>query len=154
MGSVVDGIHDCRKLCRDWHDSVSIIIVLISNNQRLSHIIKSAQRPRGAKVEEETLKYTICLPYVSGLSEDVRRVCQKFDIRTVFSTISTLRQQLTRVKDVDPPLRKPGVVYRVPCSCGKQYIGKRALGTCIKKTSVCHQERRNREVCHSRTCLG
>ena len=79
------------------------------------------------------MQHTICLPYmyVSGLSEDVRRVCRKFDIRTVFSIISTLRQQLTRVKDVDPPLRKAGVVYKVPCSCGKQYIGetKRALRT-------------------------
>ena len=48
---------------------------------------------------------------------------------------STLRQQLTRVKDVDPPSSKAGVVYRVPCSCGKEYIGetKRALGTRIKE---------------------
>ena len=77
-----------------------------------AHIIRSAQRPIGAKVEVETLKYTICLPYVSGLSEDVKRVCRKFDIRTVFTTISTLRQQLTRVKDVDPPLSKAVVVYK------------------------------------------
>ena len=83
------------------------------------------------------MKYTICLPYVSGLSEEFRRVCSKFDIRTVFTTISTLRQQLTRVKDVDPPLSKAGVVhvYKVPCCCGKEYIGetKRALGTRIKE---------------------
>ena len=58
-----------------------------------------------------------------------------FDIRTVFTTISTIRQQLTRVKDVDPPLSRTSVVYRVPCSCGKQYIGetKRTLGTRIKE---------------------
>ena len=96
-----------------------------------------AQRPGRTKPEKEALKYTICLPYVSGLSEDVRRVCRKIDIRTVFTTISKLRQQLIRVKDVDPPLSKAGVVYtcKVPCSCGKEYIGetKRALGTCIKE---------------------
>ena len=108
---------------------------VLKANRYPAHIIRSAQRPRGAKVEAETLKYTICLPHVSGLSEDVRRVCRKFDIRTVFTPVSTLRQQLTRVKDVDPPLRKAGVVYNVPCSCGKEYIGetKRALGTCIKQ---------------------
>ena len=71
-------------------------------NGHPARIIRSSQRPRGAKVEAETLRCTICLPYVSGLSEDVRRVCRKFDIRTVFTTISTLRQQLTKVKDVDP----------------------------------------------------
>ena len=48
---------------------------------------------------------------------------------------STLRQQLTRVKDVDPPSSKAGVVYKAPCSYGKEYIGeiKTALGTCIKE---------------------
>ena len=39
-----------------------------------AHIIRSAQRPRRTKLEDEALKYTICVPYVSGLSEDVRRV--------------------------------------------------------------------------------
>jgi len=40
-------------------------------------------------------------------------------------------RQLTRVKDVDPLLSRAGVVYKVPCSCGKKYIGetKRGLGT-------------------------
>ena len=36
--------------------------------------------------------------YYTRLSEDVRRVCRKFDIRTVFATISTLRQQLTELR--------------------------------------------------------
>ena len=38
---------------------------------------------------------------------------------------------LYRVKDVDRPLSRTGTVYRVPCSCEKQYIGEtnRALGT-------------------------
>ena len=57
------------------------------------------------------------------------------DIRTVFTTISTLRQQLSKVKDPDPMLSRAGVVYRIPCSCGKQYIGetKRALGVRLKE---------------------
>ena len=60
---------------------------------------------------------------------------QQVDIWTMFTTISILRQQLTRVKDVDPRLSKPGVVYMVPCSHGKEYIGgtKRALGARIKE---------------------
>ena len=58
-----------------------------------------------------------------------------FVIRTAFITISTLSQQLNRVKDGDPSLSKAGVVYKVPCSYGKKYIGetKRALGTRIKE---------------------
>ena len=39
------------------------------------------------------------------------------------------------MKDPDPMLSRAGVVYRILCSCGKEYIGetKRALGTCLKK---------------------
>ena len=33
-----------------------------------------------------------------GLSEDLRRVCRKYGIRTVFNIISTLRQQLTKLR--------------------------------------------------------
>ena len=39
-----------------------------------AHIIRSAQKPRGAKLEEETLKFYLFAIYVLGLSEDVRRV--------------------------------------------------------------------------------
>ena len=64
-----------------------------------------------------------------------RRVCRKFDIRTVFTTMSTLRQQLTKVKNTDPTLEKSSVVYRIPCSCGLAYIGetKRSLETHLKE---------------------
>ena len=71
------------------------------------------------------------------MSEDLRRILRRFYICTVFTTISTLRQQLTRVKDVDSPLSKAVVVYRVlhVCSCKKEYIDetKRALGTHVKE---------------------
>ena len=84
---------------------------------------------------EGRLAYTIRVPYVSGLSEDLRRICRRYDIRTVFTTTSTLPPQFTRVKGVDPLLSRAGVVYKIPCSCGKEYIGetKRALGTRLKE---------------------
>ena len=99
------------------------------------HIIKSAVRPRREGEPKESPKYTIRVPYVSGLSDDLRRICRRYDIRTVFTTISTLPPQFTRVKDVDPLLSRAGVVYKVPCSCGKKYIGetKRAFGTHSKE---------------------
>ena len=107
---------------------------VLKTNGYPEHVIRSAARQRERR-QEETPKYTICLPYVSGVSEDLRRVCRRFDIRSVFTTVSTLRQHLTRVKDRDPLLRKSGVVYNIPCSCGMQYIGetRRALETRLKE---------------------
>ena len=62
-------------------------------------------------------------------------MCRKYTIRTVFTTVSTLRQQLTRVKDIVPDLGRVGVVYMILCECGQDYIGetKRALGTHLKE---------------------
>ena len=100
------------------------------------HIIRSAARQReNSRQQDRTTHYTICLPYVYGASEDLRRVCRRYNIRTVFTTISTLQQHLTHVKDVDPLLKRSGVVYNIPCSCGLNYISetKRALEIRLKE---------------------
>ena len=74
-------------------------------------------------------------PYVTGMSEDIRRVCRKFNIRVVFKSGRTLRSMLTKVKDTLPPGKQSNVVYRIPCSCGQVYIGetKRRLETRLKE---------------------
>ena len=86
------------------------------------------------RTQEEPL-HTLCISYVSSLSEDLRRVCRKYSIRTVFRTPSTLRQELSRIKDRDPALKGSGVVYEITCSCGQKYIGetKRALEMHLKE---------------------
>ena len=43
------------------------------------------------------------IPYVAGMSEDIRRrVCKKFKIRVVFKSRGTLCSMLTKVKDALP----------------------------------------------------
>ena len=39
------------------------------------------------------------IPYMAGISEDVRCICRKFGFRVVFKSGYTLRPKLTRVKD-------------------------------------------------------
>ena len=93
------------------------LVEVLKTNGYPDHVIRAAARPKsGKRCEEDTPKYTICLPYVPGLNKDLRRVCRKYDIRTVFTTISTLQQQITRVKDTDPLLSRSLVVYKIPCS--------------------------------------
>ena len=64
------------------------------------------------------------IPYVAGLSEDIRRVCRRFGIRTVFKSGPTLQNHPTRVKDKLPLLLKSCMVYCIPCRCGRVYIGE------------------------------
>ena len=77
----------------------------------------------------------VVLPYVAGVSENIRRVCRKFDVRVVFRSGQTLRSMLTRVKDALPLGKQSRIVYRIPCSCGQVYIGEtiRRLETRMKE---------------------
>ena len=134
---------------------VSDINDVLKANGYPAHIIKSAQRSK--RRQEEEPKHTISLPYVSGLSENLRRVF-RFDIRTVFDTISTLRQQqLAWVKDVDPPLIKACVVHMqgsLQLREGIYWRNQGSLRNPCERTSVSFQKRENRKICNSGTCLG
>ena len=94
----------------------------------------SALRHR-AQTDQEPPLTTIAVPYVSGLSEEIRRVCRQFNIRVAFRSGRSLRSVLTRVKDPLPPDLQSKVIYKVPCSCGKAYIGEttRHLETRLKE---------------------
>ena len=90
----------------------------------------AARRPRSA-VERPC--------YISAV---LRRVCRKFDIKVIFKSGRTLRSVLTTLKDTLPPVKLPSVVYQIPCTCGKVYIGEtgQRLETQIRE----HQDDCNR----------
>jgi len=104
--------------------------------------------PRGPEEdqEEESRSPVMMIPYVAGMSEDIRRVCRKFDIRVVFKSRRTLCLMLTRVKDT---LHKSNVVYCIPCSCSQVYIGetKRRLQTRLKEhPDTCERDKKGGTV--------
>ena len=89
--------------------------------------ISNATVPRRKLREGETEwapRATITIPYIAGVSKEVRRVCWDYDARVAFKTGRTLLSKLTRAKDPLPLEKQAMVVYRIPCSCGKVYIGK------------------------------
>ena len=59
-----------------------------------------------------------------GVSEPLRRCLQQQGIRAVVKSDTTLRSHLVRPKDTVDPAKQDGVVYRIPCECGKVYIGE------------------------------
>ena len=56
------------------------------------------------------------------------RVCQKFGMKVIFKAGQSLPSVLTKVKDPLPMEKKAKMVYRIPCSCGKSYIGETREG--------------------------
>ena len=94
------------------------------------------KRPALEKQQEET---TVVIPYVKGLSEKIQRIGRHYNLRTVFKSATTLRNQLTKTKPTTSKDTK-NCIYNIPCECGKSYIGetKRPLAVKTKehKTST------------------
>ena len=87
-------------------------------------------------LEQGNILPLVVLPYTAGISKDIRRVCRKSGVKVAFRIGQSLHSVLTRVKD-------PQVVYWIPCSCGKAYIGKtrRRLETRLKEhQDACQKE--------------
>ena len=103
--------------------------VLVSNGYPSSFVRKLTKttRPTANKEPTQEFKSTAVLPYIKGVSEVLRR--------TVFKSDTTLRSHLVRPKDTLEPTKQDGVVYKIPCECGKVYIGEtgRAMQDRIKQ---------------------
>ena len=86
----------------------------------------SRRAQKSASQQDDSSKHEtmVVIPYVRGLSEELRRICGDYSIRVVFRSGPTLRSELMRVKDRIPVGKKSSVVYQIPCSCGMVYIGE------------------------------
>ena len=69
-------------------------------------------------------KATIAITYIAGVSKEIRRVCSRHDVKVAFRASRTLCSLLTRVKDLLLVGKQSMVVYQIPCSCSRGYIGK------------------------------
>ena len=83
------------------------------------------------------------------LGGGVRRICTKHDIWTVFTIIDTLRQQLTRIKYIDPTLKKWYIGYLAAVDLRDQ----EEPGD-TPPSSVQAGGNGKVQVYYSRTCLG
>jgi hypothetical protein len=92
--------------------------------QQLINNIKNKRTRNKDKIREDTKTVgTLALPYVPRLSEKISKIAKKVNVRTVFSAKDILRARLVKLKpDSDRP--KTDVIYKIPCECGKSYIGE------------------------------
>ena len=93
------------------------------NNYR-EHITL-APRNLNRRIVDNTWKLTtVCLPYVKGLAKRIQKIYGPYDIRTIFTSGSTLRRHLFRVKPPTEFNTIKNCVYSILCSCGKIYKGE------------------------------
>ena len=83
-------------------------VVLRSNGYPAGFIGRSSKpTPRGVDngVAVEEPRATAVIPYVAGMSEDIRRICRGLNIRVAFRSSRTLRAMLSSAKDNVPTAR-------------------------------------------------
>ena len=81
----------------------------------------------------------IGLPYVKGLSENLRRLFHANNISTYHKPINTLRSILVKPKDATPIEQQCGLVYHIKCQdCHHNYIGEtgRNMGIRFKEHTI------------------
>ena len=77
-------------------------------------------------------------PYYKGLSESLKRTCNKYGVQVHFKGGLTIKNLLVAPKEKDPVLKKSGVIYRYKCDrveCDEEYIGEssRTFGESFKE---------------------
>ena len=89
----------------------------------IDKIIKKREKEERKETEKKKPEATITLPYIPRLSEKMRRIGNQANIRIVFTSKNTLRNQLVNFKPKSQNQQKE-VIYSIPCECSKSYIGE------------------------------
>ena len=87
---------------------------------------KNQNQNENSKQENSQQPY-IVVPYYQGLSESVKRTCNKHGVQVYFKGGVTTKSLLMAPKDQDPMLKRSGVIYKYKCDrveCDEEYIGE------------------------------
>ena len=125
--------------------------VFSKNNYNEDFIQRNTHRPTTTTTtttietnDNATPTTTATIPYIKGISENISRILQPFNIRVAHKPITTLRQLLTNIKDRDEPRNRQGAVYKINCSdCHASYIGETGRNL---KTRLNTNERRGKAM--------
>ena len=121
-------------ICKDQHlnDEIEFLIRCFTENgydeDNLRSIAKSYTENHHNRLlhQQEDLKI-VSLPWVPGLSPKLRKTFRKVGYKTVFKSASNLKTILTSKNKTKLPLLSHPGVYKIPCKCGKEYVGETKL---------------------------
>ena len=97
----------------------------------LEHNLRIKKPTASTEADIEKISFSVTLPFVEGVSEQVRRAFNMAGVATTFKPYRTLRQTLVSLKDKTEIEDQSGVVYQLSCKdCNAFYIGEsgRKLG--------------------------
>ena len=115
----------------DRQEEVARIEFELKQNDYPDEFIRKTQRARKQRSTENedeksgTRKIRATIPYIAGLSEDIRRILAQVGIRTAMTTNKMKWTLMNGAKDRISAEEKAGVVYAIGCKdCEKVYVGE------------------------------
>ncbi len=82
---------------------------------KVNHELKKKKKQVDITTLNEDPVATAIIPYVSTMSERIRKILWDYGIRTSFKTKTTLSKLLTKVKNPTSNENKVGAVYKIMC---------------------------------------
>ena len=101
------------------------------NDVFIKNCYSKAQKRRALKANKKSVavpqvvtkrKLYATLPFIANVTDKIGRILNKYDIQTSYKSNLKIRDLLGNVKDI-VPLHCSGI-YKIPCQCGKVYIGQ------------------------------
>lgn len=93
---------------------------VLDESQRANPIQSDNRRARTIKKSPP-----VVIPYIRGVSEEIRRIMKQYNVQVFFKPVNTLRQLLVRPKDPLGKDRVVGPVYHITCDkCDANYVGE------------------------------
>ncbi|CAK9820318.1 hypothetical protein ANTPLA_LOCUS10552 [Anthophora plagiata] len=146
---IVSLVNRAINRCEEEHlqcELNRITNILIKNgfsNKKIKHTIqrmlqsKGIQKPSSSYITENKHNM-VFLPYIKGTTDRIAKILKQNNIKTIFTPHTKISQILTTPKDPYPRLASSGV-YKIPCTCGKVYIGEtgRSVTTRLKEHERC-----------------
>ena len=128
--------------------------VFSKNNYNEDFIQRNTYRTTTTTTEANdntTPTTTATIPYIKGISENISRILQPFNIRVAQKPITTIRQLLTNVTDKDEPRNRQGAVCKINCSdCRASYIGETGRNLTTRLTEHKRETRKGHIAEHYR----
>ncbi len=131
--TALDGVSVILVAIRDsrtWSTPTNTPLVNTSIIHENDHI--SLHPPQ--TVSHKKRKFTVVIPYIKGVSEELRRLFKRYEVHMYFKPTNTLRQLLVRPKDKLTKERVVCPVYQISCKTyPATYIGEteRSLKQCF-----------------------
>ena len=98
----------------------------MKNKIKAPTISEQKRREHANNTKGQNKPYMI-LPYVRGLSETMKNICNKHGVQVHYKGGNTIKGLLMAPKDKDHITMKSGIIYRFKClrvDCDDEYIGE------------------------------